>query len=255
MVKIRELLNKPLVEAILELRWHIDPEIGDPNYSIFVGGIYSILKTKYKFHEPLPSSMIPERIAGSFVQHRFRIEKNKWPLIQVGPGIVTLNDTTNYTWTDFGQRANELVKAMFKAYPKPEEMRISNLVLRYIDAIQMSDARKNVLDFTRKNLKANFIVPEQLYDGVDVIKKPKSFSFQIANITKNPKGTVTLRFATGMHKGRKAIILETVVQSINEELPSLPDGFSAWIKAAHNITDDWFFKLIEGDLESEFAGE
>jgi hypothetical protein len=32
-------------------------------------------------------------------------------------------------------------------------------------------------------------------------------------------------------------------------------GFGGWIDAAHEITDEWFFKLIEGELERSFADE
>jgi uncharacterized protein (TIGR04255 family) len=35
----------------------------------------------------------------------------------------------------------------------------------------------------------------------------------------------------------------------------MPKGFANWIDAAHAITDDWFFKLIEGELERRFSGD
>ena len=112
MVRIRELQKKPLIEAILELRWHVDPSRGDPNYSIFVGRLYDLLASKYPHYEQLPSSMIPSQMAANIAQHRFRVAEEKWPLVQVGPGIVTLNDTDNYTWYDFGVRANYVVKSV-----------------------------------------------------------------------------------------------------------------------------------------------
>jgi hypothetical protein len=43
--------------------------------------------------------------------------------------------------------------------------------------------------------------------------------------------------------------------SAGDDLPAMPDGFPAWLDSAHNITSDWFFKLIEGELEKRFDGE
>ena len=44
------------------------------------------------------------------------------------------------------------------------------------------------------------------------------------------------------------------MQSGVSEIPTMPDEFDVWLDAAHAITHEWFFKLIEGDLEKEFGG-
>lgn len=255
MIRIRELQNKPLVEAIVELRWRIDPEKGDPNYSIFVGRLYNILESKYTYHEPLPTSMMPEQIAGNIVQHRFRAGENGWPLVQVGPGIVTLNETEKYNWGDFGERANRLARSVYRAYPKAGELKMSSLLLRYIDAVEIEHISKSVLDYVKDKLKVSVVLPRQLFESGRTDREAKAFNLVVAYQTKRPKGTITLRLGIGKKKGNKALVWETAVQSVDEELPSLPNGFRAWLKAAHNITDDWFFRLIEGELEREFAGE
>ena len=64
---IRKVLkNKPLAEAIFELRWELqEPAQGmkvDPHYKILIGVMYD------------------------------KVE-DEWPLIKIGPGIITLNDT------------------------------------------------------------------------------------------------------------------------------------------------------------------
>jgi len=255
MVRIRELQKKPLIEAILELRWHVDPSRGDPNYSIFVGRLYNLLASKYPYHEQLPSSMIPSQMAANIAQHRFRVAEEKWPLVQVGPGIVTLNDTDNYTWDDFGVRANDVVKSVFKAYPKPAELKVTSLLLRYINSDECDYPKENLFIYLREKLKVNIVMPQQLFKNVDVKELPRGFNFQVAYPTKKPNGTVTLRFATGKHEGVNSVIWETIVRSINEDLPSLPRGINAWLKVAHSVTDYWFFTLIKGELERKFAGE
>lgn len=255
MVRVRELSKKPLVEAILELKWRVDPNIGDPSYSIFLGRLYDLLRKKYPYHQPLPASVIPEQMAGNIAQHRFRVAENKWPLVQVGPGLVTVNDTDSYTWEDFVIRANEVVKSTFKAYPNSDELKLTSLVLRYIDSDNFDYLNNNVFVYLKDKLKVNLVIPQQLFDSANVKELPKGFSFRVSYPAQKPKGTVILKFATGVRRKKESIVWETAVQSMNEELPSLPRGFKGWAASAHAITDDWFFKLIEGELERKFAGE
>lgn len=82
------LKNKPLVEAIFELRWNLqEPSPGmrvDPHYKLLIGRLYDKLNDEYPFHEQLPTATMPDEIAGYVVRHRFRKDKDKWPLIQIG---------------------------------------------------------------------------------------------------------------------------------------------------------------------------
>lgn len=251
---IRDLPNKPLFEAILELRWHV-PDEGDPHYNLFPGRLYDSVVEEYPIHEPLPTSSVPQQTAQQIAQHRFRIQENGWPLIQVGPGVVTLNDTTGYTWTDFGERAKKLVQSIFCAYPKPEELRVTRLLLRYIDAVEVDYAKEDVFHFLGDKLKTNIVIPPALFVDVPVGKAPIGFIFHTAFPVTSPTGTISLRFATSTHQDKPTLVWEIAVVSQGSNLPSLPDGFGEWVESAHALTDDWFFKLIEGELERGFAGE
>lgn len=84
---MREILkNKPLVEAIFELRWDLqEPVPGikiDPHYKLLIGRLYDKLNDEYPYHEQLPIAAMPDEILGHVVQHRFRRNKDEWPLIQ-----------------------------------------------------------------------------------------------------------------------------------------------------------------------------
>jgi hypothetical protein len=39
------------------------------------------------------------------------------------------------------------------------------------------------------------------------------------------------------------------------DLPKMPEGFEAWLDHAYTLVNDWFFKMIEGDLHRRFSGE
>lgn len=253
------LKNKPLVEAILEVKWALtSPSPGvqiDPHYKILLGRLYDKVSGDYPEHEQLPTATIPDEIVGQTVQHRFRYGLNDWPLLQVGPGILTLNDTHKYVWSDFRSRSLTAIDKLFEAYPKPTDLKIESLLLRYIDAIEFDYLARDLLGFLQEKMKVAISLPDSLFANREVRQNPAIFSLQAAFVCQNPKGLVTVRFASGQKDARPALLWETLVESKGESAPIMPKGFAGWIDAAHTITDEWFFKLIEGELERRFSGE
>ena len=250
----KPLKNKPLVEAILEVKWQLPnlptaPQI-DPHYRLFVGRFYDRVREEYPVYEALPSAGIPDEMAAYIAQYRFRLKENGWPLIQIGPGMLTLNDTDSYIWPDFEKRASWVLERLFASYPG--KLQISSLVLRYIDAVHQDFSKQDVTDFLRDKLKITIGYPNSLFEGELVEPAPTALVLQSAFRSKTPKGTAKLKFARGKVRGNPALIWETSISSSGPDLPPLPDHFAAWLSGAHQITDDWFFKLIDGELLRRF---
>jgi uncharacterized protein (TIGR04255 family) len=247
------LKNKPLIEAIFELRWALKESSQgiktDPHYKILVGSIYSKLKTEYPYHEPLPAASIPDDIAGHVVQHRFRKDKNQWPLIQIGPGILTVNDTAGYIWEDFEQKITSAVTALSDVYPESENLKISSLLLRYIDAVEFNFNSNNIYDFLAEKMKTTIRPYSGLFNDTGVHSMPESFDWRFSFACTKPTGMIHLRFMRGKKENTDALIWETMVQSTKEQVPG---NIADWLNDAHNLTDDWFFKLIAGELERRF---
>ena len=254
----KDLKNKPLVEAILELKWALpsQPTQGiDPHYRLLLGRLSERVEKDYPFHEPLPTAQIPDEMAVQMAQHRFRTGQAKWPLIQIGPGIMTVNETDGYTWGDFKARCETAVKYLFEAHPAKNAFAVQGLTLRYIDAVEVDFSKESIFSFLRSKMKVAMSLPEALFDGNRVNSTPVAFNWQSSFLHDDPGGLVTLRFAVGKHKDKPALIWETLVQAGHDRMPSIPGGFSEWIDKAHGLTNDWFFKLIEGELEKRFSGE
>ncbi len=253
------LKNKPLVEAIFEIKWKLKEEkpgiLLDPDYKILLGRFYERIIQTYPYHEPLPTSTIPDEIVGQAVQHRFRVAEKSWPLIQLGQGIMTVNDTVSYTWTDFYKRCIDAISKLVEAYPKPENLIYESILLRYIDAISLDYINNNVFDFLNDKLKTTVSLPKNLFEDIDVESKPLSLNWQASFHLRSLPGIATIRFATGKSKNEAVLLWETMVRSLDGDVPPIPSGFPEWIDKAHTITDDWFFKLIEGELERRFSGE
>ena len=280
---VRKVLkNKPLVEAIFELRWDLYEQLPtgekvDPYYKVLSGGIYNKLREDYPLIESLPAADVPERFSGHIVQSRFRSE-SKWPLIQIGPGVITLNDTEGYIWEDFRKRALDLTDVLFNMHPEPERLKLNKAMLRYIDGIEFDYEQVDIFTFLKEQMKTELSLYHKLFEDTGVGKTPEGFGMNFSFPSTSPAGIVVLRIAkrTQAKEDTKiklikwthqadpdktwtkddgkinALIWETIVDSSGEHSPRNREAIPEWIDQAHKLTDDWFFKTIEGELERRF---
>ena len=251
------LKNKPLVEAIFELRWELPLVIDenmkkDPNYPLLIGTLYENIKNEYPFHEELPSTSIPPEMAAHIVQHRFRKDKDEWPLVQLGPGIITINDTINYIWKDFRERIFSLIDIFYKIYPNSEKLEISELQLRYIDAVPFNYS-ENVLYFLKDKLKFEVKLHEPIFEGVKVNDTPTSIDFRCVYKTDSPRGSILLQFVKGKKAdGEEGLVWNIIIRSRGDEVSTHISELKKWVDDAHTLSNDWFFKLIDGELLERF---
>jgi uncharacterized protein (TIGR04255 family) len=168
---------------------------------------------------------------------------------------MTVNDTNGYIWADFRERCARAVGWLYSAHPARDKLTIQDLTLRYIDAVNVDFCQESVFEFLRDRMKTNILLPPTLFGDGRVKQNPAVFNWQVSFANDRPGGLMTLRFATGKHEGKPALVWETLVQTTPDSIPALPDGFPEWLDQAHELTDDWFFKLIEGDLEKRFSSE
>ena len=61
-----------------------------------------------------------------------------------------------------------------------------------------------------------------------------------------------LRFVRGKKEDVHALIWETMVESLGDDSPQSKKDITFWVKKAHQLTDSWFFKMIEGELLRRF---
>jgi uncharacterized protein (TIGR04255 family) len=244
--------NKPLVEAIFEIRWGQDGS-PDPAYPLIVGRLFERLQTEYPAIEDLPITAVPAEITVHQVRHRFRKAKDGWPLIQVGPGILTVNDTDGYRWHDFSQRANGVLPLLYKTHPTPDALNITSLQLRYVNAIQFDYSSADVLAFLAEKMHVSLsFVPSSRSKHI-VSGDPKSLGVQVVLPIETPAGSLILLVGTGKHKGNNAVVWEIHLRSAQGEIPTLPTAFSSWLESAHNALEKWFIEMVEGELLTQFS--
>jgi uncharacterized protein (TIGR04255 family) len=250
----KTLTNKPLIEAVLELKWK--PSLSkqangvDGDLRLFLGRFHDLVAKEYPAFEVLGAAAVPEQMTPNIAQYRFRNTENGWPLVQLGSGLLTLNDTAGYNWNDFRERALMIADMLFHTYPSKLEM--TAMELHYINAAYGDFDKQDVVSFLKDKFRIGFSLPQELFEGTEVGKTPDQFGLQAAFSSQSPRGSLRLSVGKGKANDRDAIVWTTVVHTSEEQLPRMPEEFPKWLESAHDLAEDWFFKLIDGELLKKF---
>lgn len=253
------LSKKPLNEAILELRWDIPQPAQNPAgvlgapaspYRLLVSRFFDRLSAEFPTYEALPASAVPDDMVQNVVQHRFR-DKSGWPLVQIGPGLITYNETAKYDWAPFRDGAAKVVEHFYAAYPNPADLKISTVTLRYIDADSFDFTKSSVLEYLKK-LKVDVTVPLDKVSQFGVSPNPEALSLRTGFTITKPKGKLALNTNVGQLEGKPAVVWETVVETAGADLPAMPQDFAKWAEEAHQVANTLFFAMIDGELREKF---
>jgi uncharacterized protein (TIGR04255 family) len=250
--------NKPLVEAIFELRWALAQDGGDPGFRLLLGRYYERIRKHYPTVRDLPSAHVPDEMTPYQVRHQFVSSPGPWPLTQVGPGIMTVNETSGYVWESFRPRLVEAIGALFESYPK-EVARFAPVQasLRYIDSIPFDRATNDapLLVFLRDHLHTAVDIEPLLFESEAERLNPVRFSLTLSYPLKAPRGIVTLTVARGKRQNLPSVIWDTSVLSKLPHVPNEMPTWEAWLEDAHRVMDRWFFALTRGKLLETFEGQ
>ena len=158
-----------------------------------------------------------------------------------------------YSWDGFQKKISSMLNVLFDVYPDSEKkLKVNELLLRYIDAIDFDYENNSVFNFLVENMKTNIELQEELFDVTRVGKLPSGFDLRFSFPSTEPNGIMQLRFARGKRKEVDALIWETALQLMGTDIPNTQGEIIAWVDEAHTLVHNWFFKVIEGKLERMF---
>jgi len=245
--------NKPLVEAILEVKWALVSEGGgrqrDPRSQLLAGQLFEQLKDNFPHQVELPASQMPDGMTTYTPRIQFRAVQDGWPLMQLGPGILTVNQTEDYEWGAYLKLCTTVIQTLFNVYPVNEcTLDIIEVSLRYIDADKLDDS---IIDFMKK-LKIDFPKPGFFQDFEPVDDELLAGSLSMTYPCRKPKGALQLIYNQGTKDEERALIWETRVLSRAADAPKCHDDFIKWMSEAHTITHEWFMHQIAGDLLQKY---
>lgn len=273
-----ELQTRPLVEAWLEIKWQLDTEelqgdtgqvqpfMKDRGYEFALGVFFNSIKDGFGFVETLPVNIAPLEFLPYVVRHRFRHGPEMWPILQLGPGVATVNFTTPYSWPEFRDAALYLRTKLIEAYGS-QELHLQSIILRYRNAVPCGYSSQDLFDFLSSNLNMNMALPANIPGEIGATKLPKGADMTFIFDLMNPLGKGSLRLATGTKREQKStthevvevehLIFDLIVASENTSEPHLYDesDFDRWLTAAHAVIHEWFFSLIDGSLRNKYEGK
>jgi len=129
---------------------------------------------------------------------------------------------------------------------------ISQLLLRYINGVDLDYIREDVIEFLHKNMRTDLALPKSVFADGQVDPKPLEFGLRMSFPAASPKGMLTVHINTGEIKKRPGIVWELLFRSVRPDLPGMPAEFDAWLEGAHNTVERWFFELSKGPLLERF---
>ncbi len=241
-------LNKaPLQEVIFEMFWKLPlDESGfpnDPGFQLAQG----VFDSKILNYFPVRKKLVPDSLNLSvypLLVYQFWKDELTWPVVQFGPGILTLNDTEkNYIWKDnFLLNIEKAIQILQSSYQF--NLQIERVRLQYIDAVEYDGEQETATDFMARNmnivLKNNY--PEAgSQKSIDITQ-----SFQLEN-----DSILQLRIQNGVHNktGNPAILWTTAVEKTdNLDFESL----FKWLEYAHKTTSETFMNMLNPDFYANF---
>lgn len=254
--------NKPLIEAILDIKWNIESgEKGtaiDSSYPLSVGRLFDQVKSIYTYSEKLPASQVPDQLSPFIVKHRFRKIKDGWPLLQIGPGVASLNFTDSYTWDKFFAAVQDFIPKLINSISDQESNKppkFTDLLLRYINGVHFDYRSENGLAFLREKLHVALQSPPIVVGGPASDMNPSQFEFNISIPSQQPSGFARLGIASGKISNIPGVIFTLSLTTDTENTPQTSADIERWLDQGHTLLERWFLAIVDGDLFQEFSRE
>ena len=247
-MKIKKLPNAPLQEVIFEAMWNIDVDENgspfDPNFELAQGVYAHLIKKDFPFRKRTIPPNIPINIYPKPI-HQFWKGENEWPVVQIGPGILAVNDTeNNYEWAaKFRKYAELAINILHKSYEV--ELEYNKLSLRYIDAVELPQK------YTDKDLN-EFISDKfniQINNNFDTLGTQVGLNLnQVFDIGEG--NMLNFIVSNGMsNKAKPSIIWQTNIFTKSEPKKV---NIMSWLDNAHDITSNIFKTSLSDEFYSTF---
>ncbi len=245
-----KLPNAPLQEVIFEIRWSLEPkeetgQLWDPGFELATGRLSTIVENRFSYYKRIVPNEIPEQILLYRPVHQYWSGEDIWPVLQLGPGIFTINSTEQwYDWeTTFRPLIQDAVQWLLQAYKDTIKIRFASL--RYIDGIKVDDyggLKDGWQSFIKRNFNFeyhNFFDTRGLQKQIQVNQK---FDLEDAS-------QLLLQMSDGIRDNKIAFIWQTAFYKKDEfETTSL----FAWADKVHAMAHDLFKEMIKPELYESF---
>ena len=254
----------PVVEVWLTIRWELEPGERpefkrDPNFNLALGRFAESVKDRFGVPVERAESQVPSEILPYRVRYQFRPDEDGWPLLQLGPGVASVNFNEGYTWEEFRKTSLYLRAKLIDVYGE-QELAPELVTLQYRNAIPFEYSSENLAEFLKRDLNTAISAPKHIPGDAATTGNILGMNMVLSYELREPTSIGVLKITTGTKKienidpDPEHLIVEIEVKSIKDNAPKLSDEnqFSNWLDGAHNIARDWFLSLIEGSLRQRY---
>lgn len=258
--EIPPLLSPPLIETIFEVRWELqgDQQTGryrDPSYPMMYGRLYERVKELFPVIEDLPSNQMHPEASPYVVRHWMRKEKNGYPLLQIGPGIATVNcDAKAYDWPLFKETILTLIESIIDLYPLgAPPLNFIKSELRYLNGIFVDLQKEGPLQFLAEKLHTKVEFDPEILSSNRIDSPPNAVSVNVAYPLQRPVGNLILNANLGQIEKKPAYLVQAVIDSFGETVPDSLSLFESWLEEAHDVAVNCFLAFCKGPLLEKFC--
>lgn len=240
-----QLPKAPLVEVIFEIKWDINNKAELIDFQYLHGDLYSILKDKYSIRENLFPPEVPIEALRGMPIFRYKNPEKGHPLIQIGPGILSINTVNEfYVWEDFRDNINDVINKLNTIYPKINNLKIIPALV-YIDFFNINKEDINSFDFINEkfniNIKSDFLIDlEKQISDVNV-----SLNYKVG------ENSLSLNIVDGkINNSTDGLVLQTKVfgkKDIYNETQ-----LKGWLNSSHDLSSSAFKSVVKEDFYKTF---
>lgn len=252
------LKNAPILEAIFEMRWEL-PQIPntqvrrDPAYPLLYGRMFDRFKKEYTVTEDLPSVQVHPDQSPYVVRHRMCKKKNEWPLVQIGPGIITVNESKGYCWDQFRHEIVRIFEAFTDFYPASTfELNILKTELRFVNGVEIKEG-EDPAKFFQEKMNIRVELAPNLFKKNKMKETLQGLTLNAGFLIEEPVGQAFLGLGSGAMDDKPAIIQQMLFQSVGESAPQDLGSLDPWLDSMHTVAKNWFEALFGGELLAKFS--
>jgi len=243
-----KLPNAPLQEVIFELRWELERHENqqyDPDFDLAAGALHQLLKDDFSVVKKKVPANVPIEALPYQTIYQFWKGEAEWPVIQLGPGLLTVNETEeNYEWESHYRPVVEdslnKLKEAYGYWPL-----VKSAMLRYIDSVKVANYHFNDwFQFIRDHFNLN------LENQFDTRGNLKSFYIQ-ENFGLKEASDLQIILSNDKTKDglEDVIIWQTAVY---KEANLGIDDTMDWLTYAHDHTSSLFKEFLKQDFYDSF---
>lgn len=237
---IAKLSKAPLQEVIFEVKWELDVHgetntLIDPEFELAQGVFAQSVRAEFPVHKRIVPPLIPLQMVVQKPVHQFWKGERQWPVLQLGPGILTVNDTeNNYIWqTTFRPMAEKALDVVSRSYRN--RLRFNRVNLRYVDAVDFAAVPQTELfSFIEKNLQLKVQNNFEIEGSLSNLNISRTYTIADGS-------QLTLVIATGKRNKVPAVVWQT---AISKEGILSADDIKHWLVNSHGTISNLFKRML-----------